>query len=80
MFIDVIIQTNLHVQIFIKFYNAMYQISNLLVFSLVASVIQKVQKVENVNIQSDCETTCKKRTDSSSVFTRGGKVRKRGER
>ena len=58
----------------------MYWISNLLVFSLVASAIQKVQKVESVNIQSDCETTCKKRTDSSSVFTRGGNVRKRGER
>ena len=28
----------------------------------------------SVDIQIDCETTCKKRTDSSSVFTRNGKV------
>ena len=27
----------------------------------------KVQKVESVNIQSDCKTTSKKRTDSSRV-------------
>ena len=31
------------------------------------------QKMESVNIQNDCETS-KKRTDSSSVFTRSGKV------
>ena len=36
----------------------------------------KVQKVESVNIQSDCKTACKKRTDSSCVFLRSGKVRK----
>ena len=50
-----------------------------LVFSPVASLTQKVQKVENVNIHSDCKTTCKKR-NSSSVFTRSGKARKGGGR
>ena len=34
----------------------------LLVFSFVPLVMRKVQKVESVNIQSDCETTSKKRT------------------
>ena len=29
--------------------------------------MRKVQKVESVNIQSDCETTSKKRTYSSGV-------------
>ena len=36
--------------------------------------MQQVQNVESVDIQIDCETTCKKRTDSSSVFTHNGKV------
>ena len=51
--------------------------SKLLVFSTVLPVMQKVQKVEIVNIHSDCKATCKKRTDSSGVFTCSGKVRKR---
>ena len=29
--------------------------------------MQKVQNVESINTQSDCETMCKKRTYSSSV-------------
>ena len=37
-------------------------------------VMQKVHKVESVNIKSDCEVTSKKRTDSSCVFTQSGKV------
>ena len=36
--------------------------------------MQKVQNVENVNILSDCETTCKKRKDSFIVVTRNGKL------
>ena len=39
--------------------------------------MQKIQKVESVNIHSDCKATCKKRTDSSGVFTCSGKVCKR---
>ena len=50
-----------------------------LVFSYVMLVIGKVQEVESVNIQSDCKKASKKRTDSSSVFTRSGKVGKGGE-
>ena len=38
--------------------------------------MQKVQKLESINIQSDCGTTSKKRTDSSCVSTRGRKVGK----
>ena len=53
--------------------------SRLLIFSFVPIVMQKVQKVESVNIQNDCKITCKKRTDSSSMFTRSGKVRKGGD-
>ena len=34
--------------------------SKLLVFSPVPSVIQIIQKVESVNTQSNCKTTCKK--------------------
>ena len=41
--------------------------------------MQKVHKVESVNIQSDCKVTSKKRTDSSCVFTQSGKVWKGGE-
>ena len=53
----------------------------LLVFVFfVPVVMRKVQKVESPNIQSDCETTSKKRTDSSCAFTRSGKVQKGGER
>ena len=37
----------------------------LLVFSFVLLMIKKIQKLEIVNIQSDCETTCKKRTVES---------------
>ena len=33
-------------------------------------------KGPSVNIQSDCETTCKKKTDSSSVFSWSVKVLK----
>ena len=47
-----------------------------MVFSFVPLVVQKVQKVESVNIDSDCKTMCKKRTDSSSVFTRSEKYKK----
>ena len=42
--------------------------------------MQKVQKVESVNIDSDCKVTWKKETDSSSVFTHSEKVWKGGER
>ena len=40
--------------------------------------MQKVQKVESVNIQSDCKATSKKRTVSSCIFTHSGKVQKGG--
>ena len=50
----------------------------LLVFFLVPLVMQKVQKVESVNIQSDWETKRKKRIDLSCVFTHSGKVWKGG--
>ena len=36
-----------------------------LFFFFVPLVMQKVQKVESLNLQSDCKTTSKKRTDSS---------------
>ena len=53
----------------------------LLVFFFVPLAVRKVEKVESIYyIQSDCETTSKKSTDSSCVFTRSGKVRKGGER
>ena len=39
-------------------------------------MMQKVQKVESINIQSDCKATSKKRTVSSCIFTHGGKVQK----
>ena len=42
-------------------------------------MMQKVQKVQSINIKSDCETTSKNRTDSSCVFTRNGKVQKGAE-
>ena len=41
--------------------------------------MQKVQKLESANIQSDCKTTSKKRTNSFCVFTLSGKVQKGGE-
>ena len=40
--------------------------------------MQKVQKEESVNIQSDWETKRKKRIDLSCVFTHSGKVWKGG--
>ena len=40
----------------------------------------QVQKVEIVFTYSDCETTIKKRTDTSCAFTCSGKVRKGVER
>ena len=53
----------------------------LLVFFFVSLVMGKVQKVESIYyIQKDCETTSKKNTDSSCVFTCSGNVRKGGER
>ena len=51
----------------------------LLVFFFVPLVMQKVQKVGSVNIQSDWKTMSKKRADSSCAFTRNGKVQKSGE-
>ena len=51
-----------------------------LVLFFLLLVIQKVQKTESANIQSDWKTTNKKRADPSSVFTCIGKVRKGGER
>ena len=48
----------------------------LLVFSYVLLVMQKVQNMESVDMQSDSKTKCKKRTDLSSVFTCNGKVQK----
>ena len=51
----------------------------LLVFSFVPLVMRKVQKVERINIQSDCKAPSKKRTDPSSVFTRSIEVLKGGE-
>ena len=52
----------------------------LLVFFFVPLVMWKAQKVESIYyIQSDCEITSKKSTDSSCVFTRSGKVRKGGK-
>ena len=50
-----------------------------LVLFFVLLVIQKVQKVESANIQSDWKTMNKKRTDSSCVFACSGKERKGGE-
>ena len=70
----------LHIQIFIKFYNKMYWRLKLLIFSPALSVMQKVQKVESVNIEGDCKITCKKRTDWSSALTHREKVQKAGQR
>ena len=42
--------------------------------------MQKVQKVESVNIESDCKVTWKKGTDSLSVLTHSEKVWEGGER
>ena len=50
-----------------------------LVLIFVVLIIQKKQKVESVNIQSDWKTTNKKKTGSSCVFTCSRKVRKGGE-
>ena len=52
----------------------------LLVFFFVPLVMPKASKVESIYYtQSDCETTSKRSTDSSCVFTSSGKVRKGGE-
>ena len=42
--------------------------------------MQKVKKVESVDIRSGCKTMSNKRTDSSCRFTCSGKVRKVEER
>ena len=47
-----------------------------LVYSFVLLVMQKVQNMESIIIQSDCKITCKERTDSSSAFTCSEKVQK----
>ena len=41
--------------------------------------MQKVQKVDSINIQIDCKTTSKKRKDSYCVFTCSGKVQEGGQ-
>ena len=51
-----------------------------LIFLFCTDCDAKSTKDASVNIQSDSETTCKKKTDSSSVFSRSGKVRKVGDR
>ena len=51
-----------------------------LIFPFCTDCHAKSTKGASVNIQSDSETTCKKKTGSSSVFTRSGKVRKAGDR
>ena len=38
--------------------------------------MQKVQKLDSINTQSDCKVKSKKRTDSSCVFTQSRKVQK----
>ena len=70
LFSDVIIQTN-KLFIFRDFLNFTAKCTegetwafSFLFLSLSFLVMQKVQKVESVNIQSDCKTTSKKRTDS----------------
>ena len=52
----------------------------LLLFSFVLLVMQKVQNMDSVDIESDWKTTCKKRTDSSSLFTCNGKIQKGRQR
>ena len=47
-----------------------------LVFFYVTLVKRKAQKVESINIESDCKTTSKKRTDAFVGLTRSGKKRK----
>ena len=54
--------------------NALEVKLDLLVFFFVLLVMQKVQKVESIKMQRDCETMSKKRTNSSCVFTCSGKV------
>ena len=83
LFSDVIIQTNkLFIFRDLLNFTAKYiggQIKAL-VFFFVSLRMRKVQKVESINIQSDCKTTSKKGTDSSCVFSGSGKVGKGGER
>ena len=82
LFSDVIIQTNklFILRDFLNFTTKCIggQIKAFVFFS-VPLVMQKVQKMESVNIQSDCKTTSKKRTYSSCVFAHSGKVCKGGE-
>ena len=83
LFSDVIIQTNTN-----KFFIVRY-LSNFTTcvggqikafgFLFLPLVMQKVQMVESVNIQSDCETNSKKRIDLFCVFN-SGKVQKGEER
>ena len=80
LFSDIIIQTN-NLFIFRDLWNFTTKCIGvklkLLVFFFVPLVTRKAQKVESIYyIQSDCETTSKKSTDSSCVFTCSGKVQK----
>ena len=63
----------------LNFTNALGVKLKLLVFSFAPLVMQKVQKVERVNLQNDYKTTWRKRKDPRSVFTRSGKAQKSGE-
>ena len=45
-------------------------------FFFVPLMMRKMQKVESINMQSDCKTTSRKRAESSCVFTQSGKVQK----
>ena len=48
-------------------------------FLFVPLVMWKVQRVESINIQSDCKATSNKITDPFSVFKCSGKLQKIGE-
>ena len=50
-----------------------------LVFSFVLLMMRKVQKVESINILSDCKTMSKEKTNSSIVFTCNEKVQNGGD-
>ena len=54
-----------------------YQMKAFSLLFFVPLVIQKVQKVESVNINSDCETISKKKTNSSFAFYMQWKSTKR---
>ena len=80
MFIDVIIQANSsYSDIYVVLQRNVLEIQLKLLFLSCSICIQKVQKVESINIQSDWKTMCKMR-DSYIVFTCSGKVWKGGER